>query len=120
MSANRMFGLLAAAACFAACVSSGSASFPLQGVPRREPTAASSVELLDQAGERRYVALGKVHAHGRCEVLFSFRGTDQRLLQLLREEAAKLGASAVINVQTATLPRGEWLDVHLHGTAIGW
>jgi len=105
-----------------ACTTYTGGNFPLQPAQqRRAATSADSVQLVQGPVDRTYVVVGKVHAHGRCNWFFGFTGCgDEQMQKLLREEAARLGATAIIDIRSGSFSRFEWSDVHLHGTAIAY
>ena len=103
-----------------ACTAYTSAGFALPSTAQRPGSSGDVVQFVDGSLiERPYVVLGKVHAHGRCNLFFGFTGCgEERLRQSLLDEARKLGANAVIDVHSTRRSRIEWRDVHVHGTAI--
>jgi hypothetical protein len=78
-------------------------------LPSRK-TTPESVAILDKYPEKTYVEVAKVEAESTV-----FWVSWQTLHEKLREEAARLGADAVVNLN----PPGE-PDDHIEVTGIGW
>ena len=121
MQVRATIALLLVLGSTSACSTYTSAGFTLPA-PEQRSAPSGEVEFVESAMiERPYVVLGKVHAHGRCNALFAFTGCgEERLRQMILDEARKLGASAVMDVRSTSRSRVEWRDVHFHGTAIAW
>jgi len=87
-----------------------SESIPYENhLPNRKTTAAS-VEILQKYPEKTYVALGKVEAHAA-----SMWTSWESMHDKLREEASRLGADAIVNLNPPDEP-----DDRVKVTGIGW
>ena len=61
-----------------ACTAYTSAGFALPTAAQRTGASGDVVQFVDGSLiERPYVVLGKVHAHGRCNLFFGFLGNDK-------------------------------------------
>lgn len=73
-----------------ACSGVNTSTFDLIGAPTRPPTDPSQVEILERPPLRPFVRLGRIRAE-------PYGGADnQAIEQALREQAAKMGANAVV------------------------
>ena len=81
--------------------------------------AATDIEVLDQLPNADYVVVGKVHAHGRCHVVWGAAGCDDEdFLSEIKAEAAELGAEKVAAVVRTERVVALWREVHFHAKAI--
>ena len=105
-------------------VSYGCASYHAMKLPvgpTYPATLLQDVEVIGGTPARPYRVIGKVHSHCRRDWFFGGDACgDSRMKEALRQEAANLGANAVMNVQRDSFWQFEWTDVHYHGTAIRW
>ena len=84
-------------------------------------TVSDDIAIFEQTPNKPYEIMGKVHSHCRWNWFFGWAGCSKNAMKdLLKEEAAKLGANAIINVKQESFSQFEWTDIHYHATAIHW
>jgi hypothetical protein len=95
-----------------------------QGFPLGEPRPATSgreVVVLDAAPDKAFEVVGKVHSHCRRNWFFGWgAGGREAMVAALKEEAAKLGAQGIMDVQKLGFSQFEWTDIHYYATALRW
>ncbi|MCK5190695.1 MAG: hypothetical protein KAR12_11640 [Methylococcales bacterium] len=86
---------------------------------RHNPTNPDAVAVDEGMPIQPYEVIGKVHSHCRWNWFFSWAACGENtMMENLRQEAAYLGADALINVDHTSFSQFEWTDVHYHATAI--
>lgn len=91
---------LGALLALAACSGVQTSSYKLLGAPDLPPTDPASVEILERRPLRPFVRLGQVRAEPEGEA------DNTAIEQALQQEAAKLGADAVIVLRQGERPVG--------------
>lgn len=101
------------------CCSYFSRSFTLgQKYPSTSPAQISVVE---GTPDKTFEVVGKVHSHCRKNWFFGWGGgRNNKMMEMLKKEAALLGANAIMDVKTTRFSQFEWSDIHYHATAIRW
>jgi hypothetical protein len=83
------------------------------------PSNPETVDILDGIPGQHYEIVGKVHSHCRWNWFLAWAACgEETMLENLRNEAAYLGANALVNVDDTSFSQFEWTDVHYHATAI--
>lgn len=86
-----------------------------------ENTDPGKIVIVEKTPNKSYESIGKVHSHCRWNWFFGWAGCGENKMKIiLKEEAAKLGADAIIDVKRESFSQYEWTDVHYHATAIRW
>jgi len=86
----------------------------------RQPVEIEEVVILKKNDpEPDFVPVGKVHVHNRCNFwIVLFRPSESSLKELLKKEAAELGANRIIEVKKIETGQFEWFEKHMFGTAV--
>lgn len=96
---------------------SHSARLPIGDI--HTPSNPEAVSVMDVKPGQPYEIVGKVHSHCRWNWFFAWAACGQgTMLENLRNEAAYLGADALIDIGHTSYSQFEWTDVHYHATAI--
>jgi hypothetical protein len=84
-------------------------------------TSPEQVMLIEGSPNRSFRVVGKVHSHCRWDWFLGWASCqDSTMKQALKEEAAKLGATAIMNITRDSFSQFEWTDVHYQATAFVW
>ncbi len=66
-----------------------------------------------------YRKIADVHVHNRCNFwLVVFAPSDDSMIELLKQEAADLGADAIIHVKKSGMGQFEWFEKHFQACAV--
>jgi len=96
---------------------SHSARLPIGSL--HNPSNPEAVAIIDGIPTQPYKVVGKVHSHCRWNWLFGWAACgEESMLEDLKQEAAYLGADALIEIDHTSFSQYEWTDVHYHATAI--
>jgi hypothetical protein len=83
------------------------------------PTNPGAITVYGDMPTQQYLVIGKVHSHCRWNWFFAWAACGEKtMMENLKQEAAYLGADAMINVGHTSFSQFEWTDVHYYATAI--